>query len=105
LTAAASLDLNDVDINAFISERRPLLQTNGSCSISCRRRRFMPQRRGKPAAEGTLDADVRFGARNVRQDQVAALSKQVYLDDLNFNLYDGRLGEYFPNLAGQSPPR
>jgi uncharacterized protein involved in outer membrane biogenesis len=61
----------------------------------------------KPAAHGTLKADsLRFSTLQATsvKTKLRLFPKQVYLDDLNFNLYSGRAnGSLAFNFAGQSP--
>jgi AsmA protein len=105
------LDLHDVDINAFISEKATSSAPRPPADFAMRL--LMPTLlhaaapAGKPAAAGTLAADaLSFGAYRATsvKTKLRLFPKQVYLDDLNFNLYGGRAtGAISLNMAGQSP--
>ncbi|MBI4164180.1 MAG: AsmA family protein [Acidobacteria bacterium] len=105
-----TIDLHDVDINAFISEKAAASQTQPPENFALRL--FAPTplyaaTAGKPAAEGTLEADaLSFGAYKATsvKTKLRLFPKQVFLDDLKFNLYGGHAaGNISLNLAGQSP--
>lgn len=106
-----TLDLNDVDINAFISEKATASTPRPPADLPLRLLLPTPiyaaAPAGKPAAEGTLDADaLSFGAYKATsvKTKLRLFPKQVYLDDLNFNLYGGHAaGNITLNMAGQSP--
>jgi len=103
--------LHDVDINAFISEKAtasgPRPPANFVLNLLSPTPLYAAAPAGKPAAEGTLDADaLSFGAYKATsvKTKLRLFPKQVFLDDLNFNLYDGHAaGNISLNLAGQSP--
>ncbi len=106
-----TIDLHDVDINSFISENATSSAPRPPADFALRL--FAPTPlyaatpAGKPAAEGTLDADsLSFGAYKATKvkTKVRLFPKQVYLDDLNLNLYGGHaVGNISANLAGTSP--
>lgn len=104
------LDLHDVDINSFVSERAtamaPAPPANPFVRLLSPAAAFAAPA-GKPAAEGTLEADsLSFGAYKATsvKTKLRLFPKQVFLDDLNFNLYGGHAaGNISLNLSGQSP--
>jgi uncharacterized protein involved in outer membrane biogenesis len=138
-----SIDLEDVDLNAFVattaaslappnagaaiavapgfSRAQPdagpaqsgtgatpaLTQSLSWASVLDTSRAYAAQPSAKPAAQGTLKADsLRFGTLQATsvKTKLRLFPKQVYLDDLNFDLYDGRSsGSLAFNFAGQNP--
>ena len=106
-----TLDLHDVDINAFISEKAtasgPRPPANFVLNLLSPTPLYAAAPAGKPAAEGALDADaLSFGAYKATsvKTKLRLFPKQVFLDDLNFNLYGGHAaGSISLNLADQSP--
>jgi uncharacterized protein involved in outer membrane biogenesis len=108
-----SLDLENVDINAFIAStsasllpRPEVLHASAGTAFGATVLYAAPAQ-GKPAAQGTLRADsLRFGtlqATSVRT-KLRLFPKQVFLDDLNFGLYGGRAsGSLAFNFAGRNP--
>ena len=105
-----TIDLRDVDINAFISESARAAAPRQPANFALRLLSATPvyaAPKGKPAAEGTLEADfLNFGAYKATsvKTKLRLFPKQVYLDDLNFNLYGGHAaGNISLNLAGRSP--
>jgi uncharacterized protein involved in outer membrane biogenesis len=105
------LDLHDVDINAFISETATSSALRPPADFALRwlmaTALYAAAPAGKPAAEGTLSADsLSFGAYRATavKTKLRLFPKQVFLDDLNFNLYGGHAaGAISLHLAGQSP--
>ncbi len=108
-----SIDLEDVDVNAFISETAASLlpRRDGAPYFASRglgtTLLYAAPPPAKPAAQGTLRADsLSFGsfkATSVRT-KVRLFPKQVYFDDLNFDLCGGHAsGDISLNLAGRSP--
>ncbi len=107
-----SIDLRDVDLNAFITEGATAALPRESPHPSVVASIFGPAPlsaapAGKPAAEGTLQADsLSFGAYKATsvKTKLRLFPKQVFMDDLNFNLYGGHAaGSISLNLAGASP--
>jgi uncharacterized protein involved in outer membrane biogenesis len=108
-----NIDLQEVDINAFITETAARVAPPSEHAPHWASNFFGPRRiyaaapAGKPAAQGTLRAQTlsigSFKATSVRT-KLRLFPKQVFLDDLNFDLYDGHaVGDISLNLAGQSP--
>lgn len=108
-----SIDLEDVDINAFISETAASLLPRHNAPPHFTSRSlgttllYAAPPPAKPAAQGTLRADsLSFGtfkATSVRT-KMRLFPKQVFFDDLNFDLYGGHAsGDISLNLAGRSP--
>jgi len=104
-----SIDLQDVDINAFIAEKATARMPETAPNPRFTSPLFGLTRvyAASPAAQGTLRADsLNFGsfkATSVRT-RLRLFPKQVFLDDLNFDLYDGHAtGDISLNLAGRNP--
>ena len=109
---SVSLDLEDVDINAFIASSSASLVPGPDSFRSFAGTAlgatvlYAAPAQGKPAAQGTLRADsLRFGtiqATSVRT-KLRLFPKQVFLDDLNFNFYGGRAsGTLSFSFSGQN---
>jgi len=110
---AVAIDLEDVDLNAFIAptaasfvppENSPDWLARAGLGATLLYAAAPPP---TPAAQGTLKAQsLRFGtlqATSVRS-KLRLFPKQVYFDDLNFDLYGGRAaGSLSFNFAGQNP--
>jgi uncharacterized protein involved in outer membrane biogenesis len=110
---AVAIDLEDVDLNAFIAptaasfvppENSPDWLARVGLGATLLYAAAPPR---TPAAQGTLKAQsLRFGtlqATSVRS-KLRLFPKQVYFDDLNFDLYGGRAaGSLSFNFAGQNP--
>jgi uncharacterized protein involved in outer membrane biogenesis len=110
---SVAIDLEDVDLNAFIATAAASLVPPPDASHSLAWAGFgatllyAAPPPPKPAAQGTLQAEaLRFGtflATSVKT-KLRLFPKQVNLDDLNFNLYGGRAsGDLAFNSAGQNP--
>lgn len=109
----ASSQLTQVDLNAFI--------TSSSASLSPRTRPstwdslwpwdtstvYAATPGSKPAAQGSLEAQfLRFGALQASavKSKVRLFPKQVFFDNLSFELYGGRAtGDLSFNFAGKNP--
>ena len=109
-----SIDLEDVDVNAFVGTtsasvvpHRDALTGRGVTSPLFGASLAYAAEPAKPAAHGTLKADsLRFSTLQATsvKTKLRLFPKQVYLDDLNFNLYSGRAnGSLSFNFAGQNP--
>jgi AsmA protein len=108
-----AIDLDDVDINAFVGQAASALFPRGDAAPQLASNWFGPTRlyaatpAGKPAAQGTLSADsLSFGSLHATSvnAKLRLFPKQVYFDDLNFNFYDGRAsGNLAFSFAGQNP--
>ena len=103
------IDLHDVDINAFVSEGATAMAAPPTAHPLVRLLSPVPAiaaPQGKPAAEGTLEADsLNFGAYKATsvKTKLRLFPKQIFLDDLNFDLYRGHAaGNIALNLAGQT---
>ncbi|MBZ5513771.1 MAG: AsmA family protein [Acidobacteriia bacterium] len=116
-----SLDLSDVDINAFVASESaslaprpeafwggasPALTKSAGIGLGATML-FAATEQVKPAAQGTLSANsLRFGtieATSVKT-KLRLFPKQVFLDDLNFKFYGGKAsGTLSFNFAGQNP--
>jgi uncharacterized protein involved in outer membrane biogenesis len=108
---AVSLDLEQVDLNAFVTSAsatpgsrppaQPVVAGLGATVL------YAASPQPQPAAEGTLKADsLRFGSLQVTsvRSKLRLFPKQVYFDDLNFALYGGRAaGSLGFNFAGRNP--
>jgi uncharacterized protein involved in outer membrane biogenesis len=110
---SVSLDLEDVDINAFIASssaslapRPEELYASAGPAFGATVLYAAPAP-GKPAAQGTLRADsLRFGTLQATsvKTKLRLFPKQVFFDDLNFNFYGGRAsGSLAFNFAGRNP--
>jgi uncharacterized protein involved in outer membrane biogenesis len=110
---SVSLELEDVDINAFIAStsasllpRPEALHPSAGTTFGATVLYAAPAQ-SKPAAQGSLRADsLRFGTLQATsvKTKVRLFSKQVFFDDLNFNFYGGRAsGALSFNFAGQNP--
>jgi uncharacterized protein involved in outer membrane biogenesis len=110
---AVAIDLEDVDLNAFIAPTAASFQPPTNSSHWLARvglgatLLYAAAPPPTPAAQGTLKAQsLRFGtlqATSVRS-KLRLFPKQVYFDDLNFDLYGGRAaGSLSFNFAGQNP--
>ncbi len=108
-----ALDLEDVDINAFIASASASLPSGPEALHASAGMAFgatvlyAAPAKEKPAAQGTLRADsLRFGtllATSVRT-KLRLFPKQVFFDDLNFGFYGGRAsGNLAFNFAGRNP--
>ncbi|MBZ5542342.1 MAG: AsmA family protein [Acidobacteriia bacterium] len=108
-----SVDLEDVDINAFVSSSsaslvprpdlfRPLTGPAFGATVL-----YAAPAQDKPAAQGSLRADtLRFGTLQASsvKTKLRLFPKQVFFDDLNFGFYGGRAsGTLSFNFAGQNP--
>lgn len=107
-----TIRLEDVDLNAFIASSTASLEApvaprfSRAFSLGASVTYAAP-RQSRPAAQGTLKADaLRFGnlqATSVKS-KLRLFPKQVFFDDLNFDLYGGRAaGNLSFNFAGQNP--
>lgn len=109
---AVAIDLNDVDLNAFIAATAAsfqppttspdwLARTGWGATLS-----YAAAPTLTPAAQGTLKAQsLRFGALQATsvRSKLRLFPKQVYFDDLTFDLYGGRAaGNLSLNFAGQN---
>jgi len=110
---SVSLDLAEVDINAFIASAsaslapRPEAFRQFAAATWGATRLYAAPAQGKPAAQGTLRADLlRFGTLQATsvQTKLRLFPKQVFFDDLNFGFYGGRAsGALSFNFAGRNP--
>jgi AsmA protein len=110
---SVSLDLEQVDLNAFIAATTvtrggPAPPTSLLARLGLSPARVYAQTgAGQPAAQGTLQAaSLRFGTLQATsvKTKLRLFPKQVYFDDLNFGFYGGRAsGSLSFNLAGQNP--
>jgi hypothetical protein len=125
-----TIDLEDVDVNAFVGTTTASLMPHdggNAIAVATGFSRAQPDagvkagatpplfgasiayaaEPAKPAAHGTLEADLlRFGTLQATsvKTKLRLFPKQVYLDDLNFTLYSGRAsGSLAFNFAGQNP--
>jgi len=109
---SVAIDLEDVDLNAFIATAAASLVPPPDASHSLAwaglgATLLYAAPPPKPAAQGTLKAEsLRFGtfqATSVKT-KLRLFPKQVNFDDLNFNLYGGRAsGDLAFNSAAQNP--
>ncbi|MFB3923756.1 MAG: AsmA family protein [Terriglobia bacterium] len=107
---SVTIELQDVDVNAFVGTTTASLAPTHGIGIAGRlfgASLAFAAEPAKPAAQGTLKADsLRFStlqATSVRS-KLRLFPKQVFFDDLNFNLYDGHAaGSLSFNFAGQNP--
>jgi uncharacterized protein involved in outer membrane biogenesis len=110
---SVAIDLEDVDLNAFIATAAASLvpPPDAAHSLAWAGLGATPLYAAapppQPAAQGTLKADsLRFGTLQATsvKSKLRLFPKQVYLDDLNFNLYGGHAaGSFVFNFAGQNP--
>jgi uncharacterized protein involved in outer membrane biogenesis len=106
-----SLDLQDVDINAFITSaslKTPSEAVHASAgSVFGATLLYAASPQGKPAAQGTLRADIlRFGTLQATsvKTKLRLFPKQIFFDDLNFGFYGGHAsGSLAFNFAGRNP--
>jgi uncharacterized protein involved in outer membrane biogenesis len=108
---AVTIALEQVDLNAFVTAASasfvprgtPRPSTAGGFGATV----LYAAPPAQPAAQGTLQADsLRFGTLQATRvkSKLRLFPKQVYFDDLSFNLYGGRaVGDLEFNLAGQNP--
>ena len=104
-----AIDLEDVDVNAFVGTTaaslapRDVGETATLFGVSI----AYAAEPAKPAAHGTLKADsLRFSTLQATsvKTKLRLFPKQIYFDDLNFNLASGRAnGSLSFNFAGQNP--
>jgi len=106
------IDLENVDVNAFISEKASLLvprhdEQSYVASIFAPAPLYAAAPSGNPAAQGTLGADsLNFGSLKATKvkTKLRLFPKKVYFDDLSFNFYDGHAsGNLSCDFGGQSP--
>jgi uncharacterized protein involved in outer membrane biogenesis len=108
-----SINLEDVDLNAFASESaasvfpRPDPAQNSASTIWGPSLVYAAPAAPKPAAQGTLRADsLSFGTLKATsvKTKVRLFPKQIYFDDLNFDFYGGRAsGSLSCDFGGASP--
>lgn len=107
-----SVELEQVDLNAFtgasaslVAPRWTLVASRGAGWLTSMAFAAGPE--GPPAARGNLTAkSLRFGNLAVTsvKTKLRLYPKQVFLDDLNFDLYDGHAaGELDFDFAGRNP--
>jgi uncharacterized protein involved in outer membrane biogenesis len=106
---AVTIELEQVDLNAFVTaaslvpRSAPGPSTAGGFGATL----LYAAPPAQPAAQGTLQADsLRFGTLQATRvkSKLRLFPKQVYFDDLSFNLYGGHaVGNLAFNLAGQNP--
>lgn len=109
-----AIDLEDVDINAFVGTTAASLAPQPDAGMKAgvtaplfRASIAYAAEPAKPAAHGTLKADsLRFSTLQATsvKTKLRLFPKQIYFDDLNFNLASGRAnGSLMFNFAGQNP--
>lgn len=96
-----SVELEQVDLNAFTGASAALGVDSGTLLA------YAAEPEGRPAAQGNLAAkSLRFGNLQVTsvKSKLRLFPKQVYFDNLTFDLYDGHaLGDLAFNFAGRNP--
>jgi len=110
---AVGIDLADVDLNAFIATAAASLipPADAGHALAWASLEAVPvyaaEPPAKPAAQGTLTAEVlRFGTLQATsvKTKLRLFPKQVFLDDLSFDLYGGHArGDLSFSFAGQNP--
>jgi uncharacterized protein involved in outer membrane biogenesis len=110
---SVAIDLEDVDLNAFVATAAASLvpPLDSSHSLAWAGLGATPLYAAapppKPAAQGTLKAEsLRFGTLQATsvKSKLRLFPKQVFLDDLNFDLYGGHAsGNLAFNFAGRNP--
>lgn len=108
-----SIELEQVDLGAFLGAPTASLALPRPALGSATPFRLTPtllyaaSARGRPAAEGTIfAAELSFGALRATsvKSKVRLFPKQVFLDDLVFDLYDGQAsGDLSFDFAGRNP--
>jgi uncharacterized protein involved in outer membrane biogenesis len=108
-----TLDLSQVDLNAFSGASAALTSPTRKIYAGAHDAgwivslAYAADPKGQPAAQGTLSAkSLGFGNLSVTsvKSKLRLFPKQVFFDDLNFNLYDGHAaGGLAVNLAGRNP--
>ena len=109
-----SIDLEDVDVNAFVGTTAASLAPQPDAGMRAAATTALfgasiayAAEPARPAAHGTLKADaLRFSTLEATsvKTKLRLFPKQVYFDDLNFDLYSGRAnGSLSFNFAGQNP--